>query len=86
VSRDSIASHAKFRAKYALTFPLLSDPDLDAHRAYGAWGTKVMYGKEVEGTIRSTFLIDGAGMLRAAWPKVKVDGHVDDVLTALAAL
>jgi len=86
VSRDTIASHAKFRAKYSLTFPLLSDADLAVHAAYGAWGKKVMYGKEVEGTIRSTFLIDGKGVLRAAWSKVKVDGHVDAVLTALAAL
>jgi peroxiredoxin Q/BCP len=86
VSRDDLRSHARFIAKHNLNFPLLSDPDLVAHRAYGAWGTKSMYGKTVEGTIRSTFLIDGAGVLRAAWPKVRVDGHVDEVLTALEAL
>lgn len=86
VSRDSLKSHEKFRAAQSLNFPLLSDPDLVAHAAYGAWGKKVMYGKEVEGTIRSTFLIDGKGIVRKAWPKVKVDGHVDDVMAALEAL
>lgn len=86
VSRDTLKSHEKFATKFSLNFPLLSDADLTAHRAYGAWGKKVMYGKEVEGTIRSTFLIDGKGVLRAAWPKVKVDGHVDEVLRALEAL
>jgi peroxiredoxin Q/BCP len=86
VSRDNLKSHDRFTAKYALNFPLLSDPELAAHQAYGAWGKKVMYGKEVEGTIRSTFLIDGKGVLRAAWPKVKVAGHVDEVLSALEAL
>ncbi len=86
VSRDSLKSHEKFITKFSLNFPLLSDPDLAAHRAFGAWGRKVMYGKEVEGTIRSTFLIDGTGVLRAAWPKVKVEGHVDEVLRALESL
>jgi len=86
VSRDTLKSHEKFATKFSLNFPLLSDADLTVHRAYGAWGKKVMYGKEVEGTIRSTFLIDGKGVLRAAWPKVKVDGHVDEVLRALEAL
>jgi peroxiredoxin Q/BCP len=86
VSRDSLKSHQRFAEKFSLPFPLLSDPDLVAHRAYGAWGKKVMYGKEVEGTIRSTFLIDSHGMLRAAWPRVKAEGHVDEVLLALAAL
>lgn len=86
VSRDSLKSHEKFRAAQSLNFPLLSDPDLAAHTAYGAWGKKVMYGKEVEGTIRSTFLIDGEGIVRKAWTKVKVDGHVDAVMAALDAL
>jgi len=83
VSRDSIASHLKFKQKYGLTFTLLSDPDLVAHRAYGAFGTKNMYGKLVEGTIRSTYLIDGDGRVKRAWPTVKVAGHVDDVLSSL---
>jgi peroxiredoxin Q/BCP len=86
VSRDTLKSHDRFASKYTLNFPLLSDRELAAHRAYGAWGKKVMYGKEVEGTIRSTFLIDGKGVLRAAWPKVKVAGHVDEVLGALESL
>ncbi len=86
VSRDTLKSHEKFRAKFNLNFPLLSDEDLAVHRAYAAWGKKVMYGKEVEGTIRSTFLIDGNGVLRRAWSKVKVEGHVDAVLEALEAL
>jgi peroxiredoxin Q/BCP len=86
VSRDSLKSHEKFRAAQSLNFPLLSDPDLVTHTAFGAWGKKVMYGKEVEGTIRSTFLIDGKGVVRKAWMKVKVDGHVDDVMAALEAI
>jgi peroxiredoxin Q/BCP len=86
VSRDTLKSHAKFKTKHSLNFTLLSDEELAMHRAYNAWGTKNMYGKEVEGTIRSTFLIDGKGVLRAAWTKVKVAGHVDAVLTALEAL
>ena len=86
VSRDSLASHGKFRNKYSLNFPLLSDDGLVAHRAYGAWGQKNMYGKMVEGTIRSTFLIDKSGNLAAVWPKVRVEGHVDEVVRALAGL
>lgn len=83
VSRDSLKSHARFRAKHGLNFPLLADEDLTCHRSYGAWGRKVMYGKEVEGTIRSTFLIDERGAIRAMWRGVKVPGHVDAVLAAL---
>ena len=86
VSRDTIKSHDKFTMKFSLNFPLLADEDLAVHRAYGAWGTKNMYGKEVEGTIRSTFLIDAKGVLRQAWRKVKVAGHVEAVLAALEAL
>ncbi len=86
VSRDTLKSHDKFRQKFSLNFPLLSDEDLAVHRAYGAWGKKVMYGKEVDGTIRSTFLIDGNGVLRKAWPRVKVEGHVEAVLQALDQL
>ncbi len=83
VSKDSIKSHCGFRDKYKLTFPLLSDPDLVTHKAYGAYGEKTMYGKKVQGTIRSTFLIDGKGRLARVWRGVKVDGHVDQVLEAL---
>jgi peroxiredoxin Q/BCP len=86
VSKDSLKSHDKFKQKYNLNFTLLSDEDLAMHRAYGAWGKKVMYGQEMLGVIRSTFLIDKDGRIAKAWPKVKVDGHVDDVLNALDAL
>jgi peroxiredoxin Q/BCP len=83
VSKDSVKSHCGFRDKIGIGFPLLSDTDLKVHRAYGAWGKKTMYGKEVEGTIRSTFLISPEGKIGRAWTSVKVDGHVDKVLDAL---
>ncbi|MDQ3264296.1 MAG: peroxiredoxin [Myxococcota bacterium] len=86
VSRDSLASHEKFRTKYKLNFPLLSDQGMEAHRAYGTWGTKSLYGREFEGTIRSTFLIDRQGKVARVWPKVSVTGHVDEVLSAIEAL
>jgi peroxiredoxin Q/BCP len=83
ISRDSVKSHCGFRDKYDIAFPLLSDPDLAAHRAYGAWGTKTMYGKKVEGVIRSTFLVSPEGKIARVWSGVKVDGHVDKVIAAL---
>jgi peroxiredoxin Q/BCP len=86
VSPDSLASHAKFKEKYALDFPLLSDPDKAVAKKYGAFGEKVLYGKKSMGIIRSTFVIDGAGMVRKVFPKVRVDGHVEEVITALDAL
>ncbi|MBV9946621.1 MAG: peroxiredoxin [Myxococcales bacterium] len=85
VSKDSLKSHCGFRDKYGINFPLLSDPDLAVHRAYGAWGTKVMYGKKVEGVIRSTFLVSPEGTIARGWSGVKVDGHVDKVLATLEA-
>lgn len=84
VSKDSIESHCTFRDKYAIKFPLLSDPDLSVHKAYGAFGEKTMYGKKVQGVIRSTFLIAPDGKLARIWRGVKVDGHVAKVLEALA--
>ena len=84
ISRDSIAAHEKFRKKYGLPFELLSDPGASVGKAYGAFGKKMMYGKPVVGTIRSTFLIDEKGRLARIWSPVKVDGHVDAVLRALA--
>ncbi|HEY3451949.1 MAG TPA: thioredoxin-dependent thiol peroxidase [Myxococcales bacterium] len=81
VSRDSAASHQKFKTKFALPFPLLSDPEARMLEAYGAWGEKVMYGKKVTGVIRSTVLIDEEGKVAKVWPKVKVDGHADEVLS-----
>ncbi|HEY1549811.1 MAG TPA: thioredoxin-dependent thiol peroxidase, partial [Kofleriaceae bacterium] len=82
ISKDSIASHCKFRDKFKLNFPLLSDPDGKMLEAYGAWGDKTMYGKKMKGIIRSTVLIDGDGKVVKHWPKVSVKGHVDDVLAA----
>src|SRR5260221_14297767 len=86
VSKDSIASHCKFRDKYELNFPLLSDPDGKMLAAYGAWGDKVMYGKKLQGIIRSTVLIDGDGKVAHVWPKVTVKGHVDQVIEAAKSL
>ena len=86
VSKDSIASHTKFRDKLKLNFALLSDPDGKMIDAYGAWGDKNMYGKKMKGIIRSTVLIDGEGKVAAVWPKVSVKGHVDAVLEAAKAL
>ena len=84
VSKDSIESHNRFREKYGLSFPLASDPEHRVAAAYGAFGPKSMYGKLVTGTIRSTFLIDASGRIERIWSPVKVDGHVDQVLAALA--
>lgn len=86
VSRDSVKSHDNFRAKHELPFHLISDPDLTLHHAYGAWGLKKMYGREFEGTFRSTFLIGADGKIAVAWPKVRVKGHVDQVLEAYESL
>jgi peroxiredoxin Q/BCP len=86
VSTDSLASHAKFKEKLALNFPLLSDEDKTVARRYGAFGEKVLYGRKTMGLIRSTFVIDGDGRVRKVFPKVKVDGHVQEVLAALDAL
>ena len=86
VSKDSIASHCKFRDKYELTFPLLSDPDGKVLEAYGAWGDKVLYGKKSKGIIRSTVLIGKDGKVLKHWPKVSVKGHVDDVIASVKAL
>jgi peroxiredoxin Q/BCP len=86
VSPDSVASHQKFRTKYELNFPLLSDPDKTVAKRYGAFGEKVMYGRKVTGMIRSTFVIDAAGVVRKVFPRVRVDGHEQQVLEALRAL
>jgi len=86
ISKDSVASHQKFRAKQELPFPLLADPDKTLLAPLGAFGRKIMYGKEVEGIIRSTFLIDPKGVIRHVWPKVSVKGHVQEVLEVLETL
>ncbi len=79
ISKDSIESHCKFRDKYKLSFPLLSDPDGTTLEA-GAWGDKVLYGKKSKGIIRSTVLIGTDGKIVKHWPKVSVKGHVDEVI------
>jgi peroxiredoxin Q/BCP len=86
VSPDTTASHEKFRREHRLNFPLLSDPDRKVAKKYGAFGEKVMYGKKVQGMIRSTFIIDEHGVVRKVFPRVKVDGHADAVLASLKAL
>lgn len=86
VSRDSIASHEKFKEKQGFNFDLLSDKDEAACLAYDVIKDKMMYGKKVRGIQRSTFLIDAAGVLRQEWRGVKVEGHVEEVLAALKEL
>lgn len=86
VSRDSLRSHDNFKAKLELPFPLISDADEALCAMFDVIRMKKMYGKEVRGIERSTFLIDAYGVLRQAWRGVKVPGHVDDVLSAVQAL
>lgn len=83
VSKDSAASHAKFAEKYGLPFILLSDPDLQAIKAYGVWQEKTMYGKKTMGVVRTTFLIDEGGGIAAVMPKVKPDTNAQEVLALL---
>lgn len=83
VSPDSIKSHLKFQEKQGLNFTLLSDPEHKLAEIFGAWGEKSMYGKKYMGIIRSTFLINENGEIIKEWRKVKVKGHVDDVLSSL---
>ncbi|HKP62147.1 MAG TPA: thioredoxin-dependent thiol peroxidase [Polyangiales bacterium] len=83
VSPDGGASHCKFRDKFGLSFPLLSDPEHAVLEKYGAWGEKTLYGKKSMGVLRSTVIIDKAGNVQKVFPKVKVNGHVDAVLAAL---
>jgi thioredoxin-dependent peroxiredoxin len=86
VSRDSLASHRRFAEAQALSFPLISDTEEVLCKAFDVIQMKTMYGKQVRGVERSTFLIDPDGVVREAWRKVKVDGHVAAVLTRLAQL
>jgi peroxiredoxin Q/BCP len=86
VSKDSIASHEKFVAKYKLPFTLLSDPDAEVMKAYGAYGEKMMYGKPVMGTIRSTVVIGPNGKIVKHWPAVKkAETHPEEVLEFLSS-
>lgn len=86
VSRDTVAKHDKFKAKYDLPFTLGSDESGAVTEAYGVWVEKNMYGKKSMGIERSTFLIDGEGVIRGVWRKVKVPGHVEEVLAAAKGL
>ena len=85
VSPDPPKSHAKFRAKHDLTLPLISDEGKATLSAYGVWVEKSMYGRSYMGVERTTVLIDGDGRVVRVWPKVKVKGHVDEVLAAVEA-
>jgi len=85
-SKDSVKAHAKFRAKYDLKVELASDPEGKTIEAYGSWVEKSLYGRQYMGIDRSTFVIDGAGVVRAIWHKVKVAGHAEAVLKAVQAL
>jgi thioredoxin-dependent peroxiredoxin len=87
VSRDSIASHNKFADKFKLPYVLLSDPQSEVMKKYGAFGKKIMYGKEVQGTIRSTVVIGPKGDVIKHWPTVKkADAHPQEVLQLLQSL
>jgi peroxiredoxin Q/BCP len=86
VSKDSVASHAKFRKKYGLAIELGSDPEAKTIEAYGVWVEKTLYGRVYMGIERATFLIDAAGVVAKVWHKVKVNGHAADVLTATQGL
>lgn len=83
ISADSVESHKKFREKYGLAFPLLSDPDKEVIQKYGVWQEKNMYGKKSMGIVRSTFLIDENGKIAHVFSRVKVDGHTEAVLKKL---
>jgi len=86
VSKDSVASHQKFKAKHRLAVTLAADEDIKVAEAYGVWVEKSMYGRRYMGMERATFLIDGKGVIRHIWRKVKVGGHSEDVLAAVKAL
>ena len=85
-SADTVASHVKFRDKFKLNFPLLADVGHKVAKMYGAWREKNMYGKKSMGVERTTFVIDGAGVVRKVFPRVKVDGHSDQILETLKTL
>jgi thioredoxin-dependent peroxiredoxin len=86
ISKDPVKKHDKFKDKYDLNFPLASDEDGTVCEAYGTWVEKSMYGRKYMGIERATLLIDGKGVIREVWRKVKVPGHADDVLKAAKAL
>lgn len=83
VSADSVESHSKFAGKYELKFPLLSDETREICKAYGIWQQKSLYGRKFMGIVRSTFVIDEKGIIQHIFPKVKVEGHTQEVLDVL---
>jgi peroxiredoxin Q/BCP len=86
VSPDSVARHQKFAGKHGLPFTLLSDSERSLASAYGVWALKKLYGRESMGIVRSTFLVDGQGVIRKAWRGVRVNGHIPEVQAAAAQL
>jgi peroxiredoxin Q/BCP len=86
ISRDSVRSHDKFKQKYTLSFILASDESGEVCEKYGVWVEKSMYGRKYMGIERTTVLIDEKGVIRGIWPKVKIDGHIGEVLAAAKAL
>jgi len=86
ISKDNMKSHGKFKEKYCLPFTLVSDFENDTCERYGVWVQKSMYGKTYMGINRATFLIDADGKIAKIWPKVKVEGHAEEVLKAAQAL
>lgn len=86
VSKDSVASHDRFKTKYKLKLTLASDSEIEAAQAYGVWGEKSLYGRKYMGMERATFLIDAKGVIREIWRKVRVPGHVEAVLDAAKSL
>ena len=84
ISKDSVASHLKFAQKYELPFVLLSDPELQAIQAYGVWQEKKLYGKVSMGVVRTTYLINEAGIIEKVMPKVKPDTNADEILSYLS--
>jgi len=84
VSPDPVKRHTKFAARESLNFPILSDEDSAIAGAYGVWGEKSMFGRKYMGVVRTTFIIDARGTIERIFPKVKVQGHVQEVIDALA--
>jgi peroxiredoxin Q/BCP len=86
VSKDSVASHRRFQKRFSLGFPLLSDADSDVCERYGVWKTRKLFGHESTGIERTTFVIDETGRIAGVFPKVKLKGHVKEVLAAIAEM
>lgn len=82
VSKDSVASHDRFKQKHSLNLVLASDPEAEVAKVYGVWIEKTLYGRKYMGMDRATFLVDRSGKIKAIWRKVKVDGHAEAVLAA----